>query len=91
MSKVEKILKKWQHKPVSVPKQQVLSIVERYGFEIENKPGSHIIVRHPSLIKKDHFGPNGEFTIPVKGGQIVKGIYLKTILKAIAIIEEEIS
>ncbi|MBD3378514.1 addiction module toxin, HicA family [candidate division KSB1 bacterium] len=88
MSRIEKILKSWQQRPVSVPKNQVLSVLDRYGFDIEKKSGSHIIVRHSGLINKSGFGINGEFTIPVKGGQSVKGFYLKRILEAIAILEE---
>jgi predicted RNA binding protein YcfA (HicA-like mRNA interferase family) len=91
MSRIEKILAKWRSKPVSVPKEQVLSVLERYGFDIEKKRGSHIIVRHPCLIDKPEFGLDGEFTIPVKGGQLVKGVYLKTILIAISILKEEAS
>ncbi len=88
MSKVEKIFKKWENKPIFVDKEEVISILERYPFEIDYKPGSHIVVRHPCLINQVGFGVNGDFTIPVKNGQKVRGVYLKTILKAIAIITE---
>ena len=89
MSKIEKVLRKWESKPVSVQKNEVLSILKRYCFELDFKRGSHIVVTHPALVNKPNFGPDGEFTIPVKSGRKVKGFYLKRILEAIAIIEEE--
>ncbi len=88
MSKTEKILKKWRNKPTIVRKEEVLNILRKYGFEIEHKKGSHIIVRHEKLIGKCGFGILGDFTVPVKNGRDVKGFYLKQILKAIEIIEE---
>jgi len=88
MSKLDKVLRKWQNKPIIVEKEEVLSILKRYDFEIDFKPGAHIIVRHPCLINRAGFGPNGEYTLPVKGGQKIRGVYLKAILKAISIIEE---
>ena len=53
----------------------------------EKKSGSHIVVRHVSLKDASGFEPMGEFIVPKQGGQKVKGHYLKTILKAIEIIE----
>ncbi len=88
MSKLDKILKKWENKPTFVEKEEVFSVLKQFNLEIDLKRGSHIIVRHPCLINKKDFGPNGEFTIPVKSGQKVRGVYLKPILKAISIIAE---
>ena len=89
MSKIEKILRKWESRPVSVEKDEVLSVLKRYDFTIDFKRGSHIIVSHSSLVNKENFGKLGEFTIPVKSGQKIKGFYLQRILEAISIIEEE--
>lgn len=88
MSKIDKILKKWKSKPTEVSKDEVITVLERFGFTIEFKRGSHIIVSHPKLVDQPHFGKLGEFTIPSKHGKLVKGIYLKTILIAIEIVNE---
>ena len=88
MSKLNKILRKWENKPIFVEKEEVLSVLNRFNFEINFKPGAHIVVRHPCLINKKDFGQNGKFTLPVKSGQKIRGIYLKPILRAISIIEE---
>jgi len=88
MSKIYKTLNKWKKHPILVEKREVLKVLERYGFTIENKKGSHIIVSHKFLIDIPEFGANGEFTIPIKSGRKVKGVYLKRILLAIEIIEE---
>ena len=89
MSKLEKILKKWQSKPKEVNRDEVISILERFGFKIDFKRGSHIVVTHPKLLNQPGFGRLGEFTVPTKHGRFVKGVYLKQILLAIEIITEE--
>ncbi len=69
--------------------QEVKTVLDAYFPGLwEQKSGSHIVVRHESLKKDRTFGPNGEFTVAVKGGQRVKGFYLRTILRAIEIIIE---
>jgi predicted RNA binding protein YcfA (HicA-like mRNA interferase family) len=89
MGKLEKILKKWESKPTEVSKTEVVSILERFGFELDFKRGSHIVVRHEKLVNQKHFGAMGEFTIPIKSGRTVKGFYLREILVAIEIIRED--
>jgi len=89
MSKIGKILKKWESKPSEISRDEVVRILEGFGFDVEFKKGSHIIVRHPKLKNRRGFGALGEFTVPTKNGRTVKGFYLKTILIAIAIIKEE--
>ncbi|NOX89102.1 MAG: type II toxin-antitoxin system HicA family toxin [Calditrichaeota bacterium] len=89
MSKIEKILKKWESKPTEVSKDEVVNVLERFGFELDLKRGSHIVVRHLKLIDQPNFGSMGEFTIPSKHGRTVKGVYLKKILIAIKIVTEE--
>ena len=88
MSKVKKILKHWESKPKLVEKEEVISILKRFGFNLDFKRGSHIIVSHSRLINRSGFGQDGEFTLPIKGGKKVKGYYLKNILEAISILEE---
>jgi len=89
VGKLEKILKKWQSRPTLVEKNEVISVLQRFGFELDFKRGSHIIVRHEKLIGMPNFGQNGEFTLPVKGGRKIKGFYLLQIIKAIEIIKEK--
>ncbi len=88
MSKLGKILKKWESRPKEVNKNEVIGVLKRFNFELEFKPGSHIIVRHKKLENKHGFGSLGEFTVPIKNGRYVKGFYLRTILIAIMIIQE---
>ena len=89
MAKLEKILKKWKSKPTEVNKDEVISVLERFGFDLDLKRGSHIVVRHPKLLKQPGFGSLGEFTVPSKHGRSIKGRYLKEILLAIKIVTEE--
>ena len=89
MSKIEKTLDKWSNRPTEVNKNEVESVLIKYEFTIDKKRGSHWIASHPSLVNKQDFGSLGELCIAIKGGQKVKGVYIKTILEAISIIEEE--
>lgn len=88
MGKIEKILKKWETKPKEISKDEVINVLKRFGFELDFKRGSHIVVRHELLKNQANFGQNGEFTVPVKGGKSVKGYYIKEILFAIELIQE---
>ena len=90
MGRPEKILKKWrQNRPKEAKFQEVKTVLDAYfSGKWEKKTGSHIVVRHESLKNVQGFGPMGEFTVVKKGGQKVKGHYLKILLKAIDIIEE---
>jgi predicted RNA binding protein YcfA (HicA-like mRNA interferase family) len=89
MAKLEKRLKKWASKPTEVDKDEVISVLERFGFELDFKKSSHIVVRHAKLLNQPGFGSLGEFTVPTKHGRFVKGVYLKEILLAIEIVIEE--
>lgn len=88
MSKLEKTLNKWKNRPTLVEKEEVVSVLGRFGFDLDYKTGSHIIVTHGCLKGHPGFGVAGEFTLPIKSGRKVKGVYLKTILRAIEIIKE---
>ena len=90
MSKLEKILERWKStKPKEVKKEEVIHILERFGFSLDYKKGSHIVVKHTKLINRENFGQRGEFSVPVKHGRFVKGFYIKTILIAIEIVRED--
>jgi hypothetical protein len=90
MAKVEKRLKKWlENPPTETPVDQVKAVLERYfAGQYETKSGSHIVVRHDRLKGAPDFGPEGDFVIPVKRGQKVKGVYLKRLARAIQLAEE---
>jgi len=87
LSKIQKILKRRKSCPTFVSREEVFSVLKRYGFKIEFKRGSHVTVRHEALVGVKNFGLDGEFTIPIYKGHWVKGIYLKRILLAIGIVE----
>ena len=72
-----------------MPKGDVLIVLKAFsGFQIDQKRGSHVIVRHELLRGVPDFGPDGEFSFPVKNGRVVKGVYLKRILEAVDLVRE---
>lgn len=79
MGKPEKNIAAWrQSAPVEARKEQVFAILERYfPGQYELKPGSHIVVTVEKLKGRYGYGPDGDFSIPVKSGQSVKGVYLR--------------
>ncbi len=85
MAKIDKLLTKWvQNTPSEENKDTVISVIDRYfSGRYEFKTGSHIVVRHPDLLGKPEFGLKGEFTVIIKGGQSVKGAYLRTLAEVI--------
>ena len=88
MSKIYKIIEKWKQKiPPEENKEKVFNVLERNGFILEKKKGSHVIARHEKLKGQVGFGLNGEITIPVKNGKKVKGHYIKNVLKAIDLVK----
>jgi len=56
--------------------------------QYELKSGSHIVIQDERLIGVHGYGPNGDFDILVKGGQRVKGYYLKKLAQTIKLLEE---
>lgn len=89
MSKADKKIEKWQNNPPTDERiDAVEAALKRFlPGHYEKKPGSHIIVRHESLKNVEDFGPLGELAIPVKGGQKVKGFYLRRLALAINLIK----
>lgn len=90
MGKAEKRLKKWLEKPpTEAPVKEVVAMLDRYfPGQYQKKPGSHIVVRHEKLKGQREYGPDGDFDIPVKNGQRVKGVYLRKLARAIQAVEE---
>jgi predicted RNA binding protein YcfA (HicA-like mRNA interferase family) len=90
MGKREKLLEKWRNNtPKDEPKEKVFGVLEHYGFEKVGGAGSHTVWYHPALENASHPDINqfGEISVPIKGGQRVKQFYLKTVIVAIDIIE----
>ncbi len=92
MSRIEKILERWSNSKQEALIDEVYKILDHYfsgNWYKTGKGGSHNIRVQSDLLKgKNDFGVDGDFTIPVKG-RLVKYYYLRNILKAIEIIEEE--
>ena len=90
MSRADKKLKRWfNNPPKDVPKEEVLAIVKRFfPGQHKQKSGSHIVIQDDRLIGIPGYGPEGDFDIPIKGGQRVKGFYLKRLASTIKLLEE---
>jgi len=89
MSQVKKTLDKWlNNPPKEVPKEKVLAILERFFHgKYKEKGGSHIPVQDDRLIGLPEYGPDGDFAIAIKGGQKVKGYFLKNLAETIMLLE----
>lgn len=88
MSRAEKLLKRWRDNP---PREEiaetVFNVLKRYGFtERKGSGSSHRVYEHPALADfPELYGADPHLTVPVKGGQKVKGFYLKEIVAAITL------
>ncbi len=90
MGKASKLYEKWvANPPREVRLQEIKTVLNHYFPDMwDQTRGSHIVVRCEALKSSRDFQPHGEFDIPVKGGQKVKGHYVKTLIKAIDFIDE---
>jgi predicted RNA binding protein YcfA (HicA-like mRNA interferase family) len=88
MSKIEKALERWKKTGQPAPKTLVKAVLDKYfpGRYREGR-GSHIVVEHPALKGLPGFA-DGRFTVPIKGGQKVKPLYLRNIVKVIEYLVE---
>jgi hypothetical protein len=93
MSKLEKKLQKWLVSKQEVPREEIHSVLDHFFpgmWSYGGKPGSHVYkISHPKLKDNPDYGPDGDMTIPVRGGQKILHVYLKKLIKAIEIITEE--
>lgn len=91
MSKVDKKLKRWlQNTPTDAPKDSVLAIIERFFPDQWKEEGSsHVLIQDDRLIGIPDYGPAGDFTVVIKGGQRVMAPYLKRLAQTIVLLREE--
>jgi hypothetical protein len=93
MTKADKKFNRWLHNtPTDAPIDTVVAFIKRhFGNNWRWENSSHIVVEDARLIGDILTGPAGDFSVPVKGGQKVKGIYLKrlaTLANSLKDIEE---
>lgn len=90
MGKPEKNIEAWRQRvPVEVRKEQVLAVLQRwFPDQYEFKSGSHIVVTVEKFRGRPGYGPDGDFSIPVRNGQTVKGFYVKGLIQAIDTLRE---
>lgn len=90
MGKGKKLLNEWTHKvPTDVRLQDVKTFLNTYFPEMwDHKGSSHMVVRCEALKAFQDYKPFGEISIPIKGGQKVKGFYIKELLKAVQLLNE---
>lgn len=93
MPKIEKKLLKWGNSKQEVQKEELFSVLNYYFPEMwtyGGGTGSHVFkISHPKLKGLSGYGLDGDFVIPVTGGQRVKHFWLKKLLKTIELITEE--
>jgi predicted RNA binding protein YcfA (HicA-like mRNA interferase family) len=79
MSKLEKLISQFLKNPPEVSFEDVVYILKAFSFEEKRSKGSHHSFRDSQGRK---------ITIPKKGGQKVKGIYVQKIVKLLDLKED---
>ncbi len=90
MGKGEKLLTQWAGNP---PKEARINDVKTFLNTFfpdmwRQKKSSHIVVRCKWLENHPDYHPYGEISVPVKGGQQVKGFYVKRLVEAVQLLME---
>ncbi len=91
MAKATDILKRWRD--YIQPQEdfdEIVKVLEYYGFEIRPGKGSHWVVNHKDLDREKckELGGRSEFTVPtIKGRKVIK-VYVKRIQKYIDLLEK---
>lgn len=80
MSKKSKREERMRNNPVGVSFDDLRSVMENHGFELEHGQGSHNVFKHKETKKS--------LTIP-KSGNDVKPVYVKQAMAAIDELEDE--
>lgn len=91
MGKAEKLFAKWaDNVPREARVQDVKTFLDHFFPDMWNQDRtSHIVVRCEELKASPEYRPYGEISVPVKSGKKVKGFYVKRLLKAVCLIEEQ--
>jgi predicted RNA binding protein YcfA (HicA-like mRNA interferase family) len=74
MGKIEKLIKEMSRLPPEMRYEEVVKVLEAFGWKEVRSSGSHHVFRHLS---------GQTVTIPKTGGQFVKKTYLKKVLQLI--------
>ncbi len=90
MGKGQKLLDQWADNPPKEARvQDVETFLNTYFPDMwDQKKSSHIVVRCEALKAFPNYQPYGELSVPVKGGQKVKGFYIKKLIKAVQLLTE---
>ncbi len=72
MGKLDKLIDQFLGDPPEVAFSDVRYLLESFGFEEKRSRGSHHTFRNPEGLK---------ITVPKKGGRMVKGVYVRQIIK----------
>lgn len=87
MSRLDKTIQKWRsNTPNEIKKDEIFPVLDEYFQDYEIKKGSHIVVRDDRLSRHPKCF-NSEFTIAIKNGRKIKGVYLKLVLELINYLE----
>lgn len=90
MGKGEKLLTQWAGNP---PKEARINEVKTFLNTFfpdmwQQRKSSHIVIRCEALKSHPDYQPYGEISVPVKGGQQVKGFYIKRLVEAVTLLTE---
>ena len=90
MGKAQRLFEQWtDHIPREARVQHVKTFLDFYFPGMwDHKGSSHMIVRCEALKAFPDYQPYGEISVPVKGGQTVKGFYIKKLLTAVRLLTE---
>jgi hypothetical protein len=89
MSNVDRKINSWRTTKQNIPISDVKPILDVYFPDWKKfRKGSHYKLKHTSLVGH-HTYMFGSFTLCVEGGQSVKPVYIRKLIRAIEIINEE--
>lgn len=78
MTKADKLIQKMRNNPRDWRIEDIQTIVHRYGMDIRNPRGSHVIVTHPDLAE----------ALSIPAHKPVKPVYIRKLVEMIDILEE---
>ncbi|HNR13829.1 MAG TPA: hypothetical protein PKM59_10980 [Thermodesulfobacteriota bacterium] len=90
MTKAERLYRTWNGQvPTEARLRDVITVLDYYfPAQWDQHRSSHIVIQCERLKNFPDYQPYGELSIPVKGGQKVKGFYIKALVKAINLLKE---